>query len=581
MSSPVAEATDEYEALIQFLYLVPSGLAQCSLDGTVEMINPKAAQLLMPLSRDGGLDNLFDLMAEAAPTLRSLVADLTTPTGVVCDSLRMPGRAVAGEVQVLSLSMIKLGRNRLMAVLNDVTQEVRREQLTMSRRLDDQARTDSLTHMPNRAALLDQLNAARGPSASGESPAMAVLFINCDRFKQINDALGRAVGDQLLALMADRLRSTLRQRDTEGRSDRGATMAARIGADEFVVLLQDLKQPDDVHAVARRLMEALDPPYGIGSQQVRCHVSMGIVLGAQAMGAGDAVLQDANIAMDQAKRAGGDRYVVFEPWMQKAAVRRAVFEVEMRRGLERGEFFVVYQPVVGLQQASGIDRSAGVEALVRWNHPERGLVPPLEFIGEAEECGLIKALGHFVLETACGQFVQWQRDLGGRAPRLLAVNLSRAQLGEPGFVDSVRDVLTSTGMNPRQLQLELTESLAAQDEAVQTRLHELKGLGLTIALDDFGTGYSSLASLHLLPVDTVKIDRSFVTLSPTSAHHRVLIEATVKVAQSLDMLTVAEGIETQAQADVVRDLGCNKGQGYLFGKPMTAELLERWLGARL
>ena len=214
---------------------------------------------------------------------------------------------------------------------------------------------------------------------------------------------------------------------------------------------------------------------------------------------------------------------------------------------------------------------------MRWKHPTRGVVPPLEFVGVAEECGLIGELGIYVLETACRQFMAWQRALGSRAPRLLAVNLSRGQLGDPDFVAHVRRILQATAMAAGQLQLEVTESLAAQGELVQARLHELKALGVSLALDDFGTGYSSLASLHLLPVSTVKIDRSFVSQSVDSEHHRVLIEATVRVANSLRMSTVAEGIETEAQAAVARGLGCHKGQGHLFSRPLLGDQIPAWL----
>ena len=253
-------------------------------------------------------------------------------------------------------------------------------------------------------------------------------------------------------------------------------------------------------------------------------------------------------------------------------------------GLQRGAGGLPFDPAAGglsFDPAAGglsFDPAAGVEALVRWQHPVRGVVGPLDFIGVAEQCGLICALGDFVLATACRQFVAWQRTLGARAPRLLAVNLSRAQLAQPGWVARVQALLHSTGMAPAQLQLEVTESLAAQDACVQDTLHALKALGLSLALDDFGTGYSSLASLHLLPVDVVKIDRSFVSQADSSAHHRVLIEATVRVAQSLGMATVAEGIETGAQATVVRQLGCDKGQGYLFSKPLAADAVAGWLG---
>jgi diguanylate cyclase (GGDEF)-like protein len=413
--------------------------------------------------------------------------------------------------------------------------------------------------------------------AANPGQDFVVLFINCDRFRQVNDALGHAAGDELLGLMANRLRSSLRRRP-RGELDQGSSeLAARLGGDEFFVLLNGLRSGDDAHAVAQRLVDEMGQPYGLRGQQLRCGVSIGLVLCGQATGDADGLLQDASIAMVEAKRAGGGRFCVFEPAMRERAARRSSVESDLRMALSQRQLFVVYQPVVGLQGVGeGIDRSAGVEALVRWLHPQRGVVAPMEFIGVAEECGLITALGEFVLDTACRQFVAWQTTLGARAPRLLAVNLSRGQL-QPGFIASVERVLLASGMNPAQLQLEVTESLAAQDESVRACLVGLKALGLTLALDDFGTGYSSLASLHLLPVDTVKIDRSFVSEAVTSAHHRVLIEATVRVARSLNMRTVAEGIETTGQAAVVRSLGCQKGQGYLFSKPLQAAELAQWL----
>jgi EAL domain-containing protein (putative c-di-GMP-specific phosphodiesterase class I) len=266
--------------------------------------------------------------------------------------------------------------------------------------------------------------------------------------------------------------------------------------------------------------------------------------------------------------------------MRERAARRGDIESDLRTALHEGQLFVVYQPVVGLLADGGTDYSAGVEALVRWQHPVRGVVSPFEFIEVAEQCGLIGALGDFVLERACSDFMRWRAALGPIAPRLLAVNLSRAQLGQKGFAASVRATLAKTGMAPGALQLEVTESLAAQDQDIQARLHELKAVGVTLALDDFGTGYSSLSSLHLLPVDVVKIDRSFVCQADTSHHHRVLIEATVKVAQSLGMGTVAEGIETVAQAQAVRDQHCAKGQGYLFSRPLVDAALVEWVKER-
>ena len=574
------DATDVAEELIQFLHRAPIGLAQTTLIGDIEMINPMTSNLLMPLSRDGSLDNLFKVLESVAPQLRQMVAAFDPPMGVVCDALRIPIEVgAAGNVarQVLSISLMKLNDSRLMVVLTDATLEVQREQEGLARRLSAAARVDSLTQMPNRSVVLEQLQQAIKRATTDADYEFAVLFINCDRFSQINDRLGHVVGDEVLGLMAGRLRATLRSHDRMNRSARIEQVAARIGGDEFVVVLDILRGPDDVHAVAHRLVEVMAMPYGIGSEQVHCGVSIGVVLRAQATGDADAVLQSASIALAEAKRSGGARYVIFEPAMQARAVRRSGIGAELRGALAEGQLFVMYQPVVGLQGPGGPDFFAGVEALVRWRHPVRGVVPPLEFIGVAEECGLIGAIGDFVLATACRQFVEWQKTLGPRAPRKLAVNLSRGQLAQAGWARTVQDILESTGMSCGQLQLEVTESLAAQDEAVQACLHELKTLGLTLALDDFGTGYSSLSSLHLLPVDTVKIDRSFVSKVDTSPHHRVLVEATIRVATSLGMHTVAEGIETEGQSAVIRQLGCANGQGYLFSRPLLAPDLVSWL----
>ncbi|MBC7514542.1 MAG: bifunctional diguanylate cyclase/phosphodiesterase [Herminiimonas sp.] len=575
-----SETTDSHETLMQFLYRAPIGLVQTSITGTIEMLNPMSAQLLMPLSSDGNLENLFTVLQEVAPELSRLLADFDKPSGVVCDSLRVAldtRAAMRTAPQVLSISLLKVDGARLMAVLADATLEVQREQQERDRGLHDAARIDHLTQMPNRAAVREQLQRmmARLPVEAGLG--FAVLFMNCDRFKQINDTLGHAAGDTVLAMMAERLGSTLRPQDRISVATGFGQMAARIGGDEFVVILDGMRRLEDVQSVALRLLDLLDAPYGTERYDITCNVSIGVAMASQTTGNAHMLLQDASIAMVEAKRAGGARYAVFEPAMRERAEQRGDTEVELRRALAERELFVVYQPVLALLPDGSVDRSAGVEALVRWHHPLRGIVPPVEFIGVAEASGLIGALGDFVLETACSDFMQWQQTLGALAPRLLAVNLSRAQLAEPGLKTRVAQILSSAGMAPAALQLEVTESLAVQDERMREHLGALKSLGLKLALDDFGTGYSSLSCLHLLPVDTVKIDRTFVSQSDTSAHHRVLIEATVRVAHSLGMDTVAEGIETIAQAEVVRQIGCDKVQGYLFSKPLVFEDLVCWL----
>jgi diguanylate cyclase (GGDEF)-like protein len=578
------EAADDYETLMQFLYRAPVGLVQLSAAGAVEMMNPMSSRLLMPLATDGDLDNLFAVLEPFAPQLRRLALDFAEPSGIVCEALRIsvsqsPGSADAR--QVLSLSLLKLDSARLMLVLTDATLEVQREQEQLTRKLQDAARIDLLTGMPNRAALRERLQyLLAGAGASSGAGELALLFLNCDRFRQINDVLGHAGADQLLCMMGERLRAALRQRSRPLAPPALGDMVARIGADEFAVLLDGIRSSDEAEAIAARLLEALHLPYSLPRQQISCNVSMGVALPGRAhaeIADADMLLQDAVIAMSEAKRAGGARPVLFEPAMRERAERRSVMEAELRRALARHELFPVYQPVVGLTQAEGIARSAGVEALVRWRHPQRGIVPPSEFIGIAEECGLIGALGEAVLLAGCTDFMRWQSELGAQAPRLLAVNVSRAQLGQEGWVDKVRTILQATGMPAHCLQLEVTESLAAQDDAMQQCLHALKALGLTLALDDFGTGYSSLACLHLLPVDTVKLDRSFIWQADSSSHHRVLIEATVMVAHNLGMKIVAEGVETAAQADTVKRLGCDKGQGYFYSKPLPAAELADWL----
>lgn len=452
-------------------------------------------------------------------------------------------------------------------------------------RLHANARTDALTRLPNRAVVMERLQHAIEHARRHPGYGFAVLFMDFDRFKQVNDTLGHSAGDELLRQVAQRLTHALRPGDAVARVDR--PMAARLGGDEFVVVLEGVGDVARVAVIANRLLDELGAPYVLANTPVHGSVSIGVVLcadldrhgGADVAPAAvaDEVLRNADTAMYEAKRAGRARWVLFDDSMQHRVLRALAVEADLRRALEGDELFVVYQPVVDL----GDRHLVGVEALVRWRHPTRGLVPPVEFVPVAEECGLIDALGSFVLERACRQFMTWQRGLGAAAPGELAVNLSRAQLKRASLAVEVGAVLQACGMPPGQLTLEVTESLAAQDERVQTTLRELKALGVRLALDDFGTGYSSLACLHLLPVDIVKVDRSFVVHAETVEYHRVLIEATIRVARTLGMATVAEGIETEGQAELMRALNCDHGQGYLFSRPLLAEDLAHWARAQM
>jgi predicted signal transduction protein with EAL and GGDEF domain len=458
------------------------------------------------------------------------------------------------------------------------------EQVQMQAMLRHAARTDGLTQLPNRAAVFDQVQQAVERAAHEPGYGYAVLFMDFDRFKQTNDTLGHTAGDELLRQIAQRLRGALRQGDGVSHgsfafddeaddADGVQHTAGRIGGDEFVVLLEGVADREAACAVARRLLTVLAAPYTIGSHVVHSTASIGIVTSEAAANDAHTVMRDADTAMYEAKRTGRGRFVVFHPSMHEKLARSVATEADLRLALQRDELFVVYQPVVDLLRGG----PCGVEALVRWRHPQRGLISPMEFIPVAEESGLVVELGALVLRTACRQLADWQHRLGPLAPASLAVNLSAVQLRLPGLAADVQAMLVDSGIAPAALQLEVTESLAAQDETARERLREIKALGVRIALDDFGTGYSSLACLHQLPVDTVKIDRSFVSHAETSDYHRVLIEATIRVARTLGMDTVAEGIETASQASLVRRLACDRGQGYLWSAPLTAEALERWL----
>jgi diguanylate cyclase (GGDEF)-like protein len=574
----MTSAVDGNESLLQFLYSAPIGLLQTAIDGAVEIINPMSAQLLMPVTPTGELDNLYEILGTAVPHLRSLVESFGAEHGVVCEALRFGVDGHRDGERTYAISVMKMDALRLMVVVADASSQTRREQAVLDEQLHHAARVDELTRMPNRVALAESMHSVWTHPDGAGGLHVAVLLVGCERLNEIGASFGDSVKNRVLTLMARRLRSALRPGDGLGRADEVDPIAARTGSDEFVVLLQ-LSNGGDVTLVAQRVLDALGKPYAVEPHSLHCGVSVGI-LHRPAEGADvDDAFRDAAIAMREAKRVGGSRWVVFEPGMRERAVRRGSIEMDLRRALVNDELFVVYQPIVSLQHGSQARAVAGVEALVRWRHPTRGIVPPIEFIGVAEETGLINALGSFVLYAACRQFVAWSDAMGDRAPALLAVNLSRAQLGDPALVELVRTTLVATGMSADRLQLEVTESLAAQDDAVQSQLHALKDVGIQIALDDFGTGYSSLSSLHLLPVDTVKIDRSFVTLAESSPHHRVLIEATIRVAKSLGMKTVAEGIETDGQDEIVRTLGCDKGQGYRYSRPIGAELVPAWIAA--
>ena len=449
-----------------------------------------------------------------------------------------------------------------LAMVSDITARKRAEQ-----QLAHQALHDPLTGLPNRALLFDRLD--QGIRRSERSDRrLAVLFLDLDRFKVVNDGLGHSAGDQLLVAVAHRLRSAARPMDT----------VARFGGDEFVVLCEDLPDEDAASALAERLATTIRQPVSVGEREVTVTVSTGI---ATAKGRGaepEALLRDADAAMYQAKERGRARHEVFDAVMRNRVVERLETEGALRRALERGELRLVYQPEVSLRDGS----VTGVEALLRWEHPERGLLGPEAFISLAEETGLIVPIGSWVLVEACRRLQQWQADHAQLSSLVVWVNLSARQLAEPDLTDVVAKSLAEAGLDPAHLGLELTESAVMQDtEAVGVTLARLKALGVQVAVDDFGTGFSSMNYLKQFPVDILKVDRSFVAGLGRDPGDSAIVAAVIGLAQSLGLAAIAEGVETFEQLAALHALGCDRAQGYYFSRPQPAAAMERALVERV
>lgn len=431
------------------------------------------------------------------------------------------------------------------------------------KRLQDQlvhtAFHDALTGLPNRLLFMDRVRHALA-RASRRGDQVALLFLDLDDFKVVNDSLGHEVGDDLLVKLGERLVERVRPGDT----------VARLGGDEFTVLLEDLHTSAEATVVAERVAEGLRDPFLIAGREFFVTASIGISM-LQSFDDDPAdLLRHADMAMYAAKRAGKARFRLYEPRMDEHALTRLQLETDLRRALERGELSVAYQPVVALEDGEIRE----VEALARWTHPEQGQVSPSRFIPVAEETGLILLIGTRVLEQACMDLQRWYR-MYGTSPTL-SVNLSARQFQQPALAREIAELLARYDVDPRNVKLEITESVAMVDaDATMATLNELKALGLTLAIDDFGTGYSSLGYLKRFPVDVLKIDRSFVAGLGSDADDTAIVRSVVAVAKALNLSVTAEGIETLEQADTLRSLECDRGQGYFFAAPMPAEDVER------
>jgi diguanylate cyclase (GGDEF)-like protein/PAS domain S-box-containing protein len=415
---------------------------------------------------------------------------------------------------------------------------------------------DAMTDLPNRALFMDRLRNAIRRAKRSEEYRLAVLFLDVDRFKIVNDSLGHTAGDDLLKAIARRLEGCLRPGDT----------VARFGGDEFTMLLEDIGHAGQATRVAERIQMELAVPFRLQGQEIFATASMGIAYAGSGYARPEDLLRDADNAMYRAKSLGRARYEVFDSAMHTRAVAALRLESELRRALERSELVLHYQPVVSL--ASG--RLAAFEALIRWRHPERGLIEPAEFIPMAEETGLIVSLGEWVLTETCRQIRAWT-DQGSWSPVPVSANLSSRQFNQPDLVGTVRDALAASGANPDWLRLEVTESAVMESGAAARHvLGELKALGIQLCIDDFGTGYSSLSYLHQFPVDTLKIDQSFVARLDSTAQNLEIVRAIVMLAHNLGMNVIAEGVETADQAHQLRRLSCEFAQGFLYSPAVDA-----------
>ena len=429
---------------------------------------------------------------------------------------------------------------------------------------------DSLTGLPNRRRFVECLVGVVARQQSHAARQWAVMFLDFDRFKIVNDSLGHSVGDALLQQVARRVQERLRPGDT----------VARLGGDEFAVLLDHIADERDALVLADRLLEALKQPFLLGDVELIASASIGITFSSQGYTGAEAVLRDADIAMYKAKAAGKARYAVFDASLHAAVTERLRLEGDLRRAIERGELRVEYQPVFALGAAGAAEAGAlsSFEALVRWEHPQDGRLLPASFLHVAEDSGLMLALSDFVLLQACQQVRQWQLADRAHAHLGLAVNISAHDLGNPALVARVSRALTVSGLRPQDLTLELTENiLMSHIEAALGALTALRALGVKLAVDDFGTGYSSLAHLSKLPIDSLKIDRSFVSQLRHDSADTAVVSAIIQLGSTLHKAVVAEGIETAEQMDQLRQLGCAYGQGFHLATPLSAAQASAWL----
>lgn len=451
---------------------------------------------------------------------------------------------------------------RIAGSMTDIT-----ERKLVEEKLAHDALHDSLTGLPNRKRLMARITRSLERLQKSSDHPFAVYFIDLDRFKLINDTLGHQAGDDLLLKITERLEYSVRPSD----------MVARLGGDEFVILVEDINDEKQLVPIAERVLKELREPVTIAGQQVYSGASIGIVLGSADYERADDLLRDADLAMYRAKAKGKGRFEIFDPKIHSGALSLLQLEIDLRRAIENKEFVLNYQPVFALNS----EVIVGFEALIRWHHPIRGVVPPNDFIPIAEETGLILPIGRWVLHEACQQLRRWQEKFPEADSLIMNVNLSARELDQKDLISQVKKILKETKLNPKCLKLEITESVIMKnaEQAIKT-VKELQEMGVKVSIDDFGTGYSSLSYLHRLPIDTLKVDRSFINRIGGDDEHAEIIQTIIKLASNLGMDVIAEGVESEEQLNFLKNMNCEFGQGYYYSKPVDSfaafEMVEKF-----
>ncbi|MDO9371247.1 MAG: EAL domain-containing protein [Gammaproteobacteria bacterium] len=555
----VSEGIGQSEEWYRVLYENnPSMYFIVDKEGTVLSINQTGAAHLGYEASELTGQSLLGILHEADKEafLTSLAACLQKPGETIHQEFRKIHKdtSMLWTKAVLRAVQHPGGDSVAIVVCEDITQHKLAEH-----RLDNLSNFDALTGLPNRTLFMDRLSQAL-VRAPWHARIMAVLFINLDQFKIINDALGREAGDMLLKAVAERLVTYVREGDT----------VARLGGNEFSLILRDIAQELDVTPIVQKILDGLTQPFSWEGDELFITTSIGISLYPNDGSDPETLLQNAGTAMYHAKKQGRKHFQYYSAAMGATASERLSLESSLRQALERSEFLLHYQPLVDLSSSQII----GVEALLRWKHPEAGMVSPAQFIPLAEESGLIAGIGEWVLYMACAQNKLWQT--AGIAPIFMAVNLSACQLPGGNLVALIGNVLRETGLDPKYLELELTESTMQNAEAAKT-LHALNETGVGIVIDDFGTGYSSLSYLKRFPIRKLKIDQSFVRHVPDDLNNAAICRAVTIMAHSLKLKVVAEGVETLNELEFLRSLNCNEIQGYFFSKPLPAEQMTELL----